>query len=107
MTAIRSISSGAELKDKNCTADESNYFLNGAREQEKIKPEQKINEVKENDAERINISISRKAYYALEAFTNEFNHGQSSDRKPLTIEEALEEEILLLFSDEWGNRQRT
>ncbi len=98
MNVIRSISSGTEGKEENCTVDKSNYFVNGALEQEKLTPKQ------ENDIERINISISRKAYYALEAFTKEFNHGQSSDKKPLTIEEALDEEILLLFGDEWRNK---
>jgi hypothetical protein len=103
MNAIRSISGDAHRKEENCTADKKNYLVNDALEQEKITHEQE-NKVNENDIERINISISRKAYYALEAFTKEFNHGQFSNRKPLTIEEALDEEILLLFSDEWRNK---
>jgi hypothetical protein len=54
----------------------------------------------END--RIAISISKKAYDALSAYTNQLNeknHGMH--KKPFSIEEVLEEEIILLFSDEW------
>lgn len=104
MNALRSISSGTERKEEDCTAHKNNYFINGKLEQEKIKPKQENNKVKQNEVERINISISRKAYYALEAFTKEFNQGQPSNKKRLTVEEALDEEILLLFSDEWANK---
>ena len=104
MNAINSISSGTERKEENCTADKNNYFINGKIENQKIKPKQEDNEVKQNEDERINISISRKAYYALEAFTKQFNHGQPSNKKPLTVEEALDEEMLLLFGDEWSNK---
>jgi hypothetical protein len=94
MTAIRSISSGTERKEENCAPDNSNYF-NGKQEN---------NNSNQNEDEHINISISRKAYYALQAFTKEFNQRQPSNKKPLTVEEALDEEILLLFSDEWSNK---
>ena len=104
MNAIRSISSGTERKEENCNPDKNNYFINGKLEKEKIEPKQENNKVKQNEDERINISISRKAYYALEAFTEKFNQGQPSNKKPLTVEEALDEEILLLFSDEWSNK---
>jgi hypothetical protein len=101
MNAIRSISSGTERKEENCTPDKNNYFIDG---KERIEPKQENNKVKQNEDERITISISRKAYYVLEAFTKEFNQGQPSNKKPLTVEEALDEEILLLFSDEWSNK---
>jgi len=104
MNAIRSISSGTERKEENCTADKDNYFINGKLEKETIEPKQENNKAKQNEDERITISISRKAYYALEAFTKEFNQGKPSNKKPLTVEEALDEEILLLFSDEWSNK---
>lgn len=104
MNAIRSISSGTERKEENCNQDKNNYFINGKLEKETIEPKQENNNIKQNEDERITISISRKAYYALEAFTKEFNQGQPSSKKPLTVEEALDEEILLLFSDEWGNK---
>jgi hypothetical protein len=103
MNAIRSISSGTERKEENCAPDKNNYF-NGKLEKEKIEPKQENNNSKQNEDERINISISRKAYYALEAFTKEFNQGQPSNKKPLSVEKALDEEILLLFSDEWSNK---
>jgi hypothetical protein len=104
MNAIRNISSGTERNEENRTPDKNNYFINGKIEKQKIKPKQENNEVKQNEGERINISISRKAYYALEAFTKELNQGQPSSKKPFTVEEALDEEILLLFSDEWSNK---
>jgi hypothetical protein len=104
MNAIRSISSGTERKEENCTIDKDNYFINGKLEKETIEHKQKNNKVKQNEDERITISISRKAYYTLEAFTKEFNQGQPSNKKPLTVEEVLDEEILLLFSDEWSNK---
>ena len=104
MNAIRSISSGTERKEENCTPNKDNYFIDGKLGKETIEPKQENNKVKQNEDERITISISRKAYYALEAFIKEFNQGQPSNKKPLTVEEALDEEILLLFSDEWSNK---
>ncbi|MGA9149512.1 MAG: hypothetical protein WBZ36_02955 [Candidatus Nitrosopolaris sp.] len=104
MNAIRSISSGTERKEENCIPDKENYFINGKLEKETIEHKQENNKVKQNEDERITISISRNAYYALEAFIKEFNQGQPSNKKPLTVEEALDEEILLLFSDEWSNK---
>jgi hypothetical protein len=101
MNAIRSISSDAELKQELGSADKKDDVINGNLEEEKIKPKQENDKPKRNDDGRINISISRKAYCAFEAFTKEFNQGQAGNKKPFTIEEVLEEEILLLFSDEW------
>lgn len=103
MNAIRSISSGTERKEENYTPNKDNYFISGKLEKETIEL-QENNKVKQNEDERITISINRKAYYALEAFTKAFNRGQPSNKKPLTVEEALDEEILLLFSDEWSNK---
>jgi len=104
MNAIRSISSDTERKEEVCAPAKNNHFINGMLEKEKLKPNQENNNVKKNEDERIKISISRKAYYALEAFTKEFNQRHPTNKKPLTIEEALDEEILLLFSDEWVNK---
>ena len=104
MNAIRSISSDTERKEEVCVPAKNNHFINGMLEKEKLKPNQENNNVKKNEDERIKISISRKAYYALEAFTKEFNQRHPSNKKPLTVEEALDEEILLLFSDEWVNK---
>jgi len=104
MNAIRSISSDTERKEEVCAPAKNNHFINGMLEKEKLKPNQENNNVKKKEDERIKISISRKAYYALEAFTKEFNQRHPSNKKPLTVEEALDEEILLLFSDEWVNK---
>ena len=67
----------------------------------KIIPRQEIDKVDKNDDERINISISRKAYNAVEKYTKELNERESNNQKPFTIEEVLDEEIIFLFSDEW------
>ena len=104
MNAIRSISSDTERKEEICAPDKNDHFINGMLGKEKLKPKQENNNEKKNEDERIKISISRKAYYALEAFTKEFNQKHPSNKKPLTVEEALDEEILLLFSDEWVNK---
>ena len=54
------------------------------------------------DAERIKISICRKAYDALVTYTRQVNEKESdTGNKPFTIEEVLDEEIIFLFSDEW------
>lgn len=101
MDALRSISSGSsEQKQENgIPADKKN--VNGSPKEEKIILEQDNDKVEENDDQRINILISRKAYNALKKFTKELNQGESSNKKPYTVEEVLDEEILLLFSDEW------
>lgn len=99
MNAIRSISSDSERKQEQGSSDKKDHVID--LHKEKINPKQENDKPKPNDDERINISISRKAYYALEGFTKEFNQGQTGNKKPMTIEEVLEEEILLLFSDEW------
>lgn len=76
--------------------------INGSPEQKKIITMQEVDKVdKEDDDDRISISISRKAYDALEKYTKQLNQGESGSQKPFTIEEVLDEEIILLLSDEW------
>ena len=48
---------------------------------------QEIKKVEKNDDQRVNISISRKAYDALEKFTKELNQRESGSKKPFTVEE--------------------
>ena len=67
---------------------------------EKVIHEQKSDEI-QKEHERVNISISRKAYEALEKFTKELNERESTNKRSFTIEEVLDEEMILLFSDEW------
>jgi hypothetical protein len=48
------------------------------------------------------MSISRKAYDALVTYTKQVNEKNTDiQKKPFTIEELLDEEIIFLFSDEW------
>ena len=68
--------------------------------EEKVIHEQKSNEIQDKH-ERVNISISRKAYEALEKFTKELNERESTNNRSFTIEEVLDEEMILLFSDDW------
>jgi hypothetical protein len=76
--------------------------INGSPEQKKIITKQEVDKVdKDDDDDRISISISRKAYDALEKYTKQLNQGESGSQKPFTIEEVLDEEIILLLSDEW------
>ena len=54
------------------------------------------------EGDRINVSISRKAYDALVTYTRQVNAKDNDiQKKPFTIEEVLDEEIIFLFSDEW------
>ena len=55
----------------------------------------------EANHERVTMSMSRKAYEALEKFTKELNERESPNSRSFTIEEVLDEEMILLFSDEW------
>jgi hypothetical protein len=82
-------------------ADEKHNGPDNTPEKGKTKPKKEINAVDKNDDERINISISRKAYDAVEKYTKELNERESNNHKPFTIEEVLDEEIIFLFSDEW------
>jgi hypothetical protein len=81
--------------------EEKHNNLDSTPEKGKTKSKQEINAVDKNDDERINISISRKAYDAIEKYTKELNKRESNSQKLFTIEEVLDEEIIFLFSDEW------
>ena len=104
MGALRSIrDSSSEQQQEKATlkTDEKYDSINSSPEKGKTIPRQEIDKVDKNDDERINISISRKAYNAVEKYTKELNERESSNQKPFTIEEVLDEEIIFLFSDEW------
>ena len=59
-------------------------------------------ELDKEEGDRINMSISRKAYDALATYTRQVNEKNNDiQKKPFTIEEVLDEEIIFLFSDEW------
>lgn len=85
--------------------DEKHNSLDSTPEKEETKPKQEINTVDKNSDERIRVSISRKAYDAVEKYTKELNERESNNQKPFTIEEVLDEEIIFLFSDEWKKVQ--
>ena len=54
-----------------------------------------------NNKERVNISISKRAYDTLVQHAKQLTKENPETQKPFTIEEILDEEILLLFSDDW------
>jgi hypothetical protein len=54
-----------------------------------------------NVNERVNISISKRAYDALVRHAKQITDDNPDTQKPFTIEEILDEEILLLFNDDW------
>jgi hypothetical protein len=56
--------------------------------------------VKVNE-ERVNVSISKRAYDALVKHANQITERNPETDKPFTIEEILDEEILLLFDNDW------
>jgi len=58
-----------------------------------------MQEIDKEDGDRINVSISRKAYEAISTYTRQVNE-KDIKNKPFTIEEVLDEEIIFLFSDE-------
>ncbi|HZA06343.1 MAG TPA: hypothetical protein VE619_01455 [Nitrososphaeraceae archaeon] len=64
-------------------------------------PEKTIQEVDKVDHDRISISISRKAYDILVEHTKQLNEEKPDTQKTFTIEEVLDEEIILLFGDGW------
>ena len=110
MGALRSIdsSSSPELQQERTTdkidkvQDENIGISSRSPEQEKIiKTKEKVDKENENHNDRVSISISRKAYDALEKYTKELNEGEYGSQKPFTIEEVLDQEITLLLSDEW------
>ena len=51
--------------------------------------------------ERVNISISKTAYDALVKHAKQITERNPQTDKPFTIEEILDEEILLLFNNDW------
>jgi hypothetical protein len=112
MGALRSIrNSGSEQQQEKATlktdeVDEKYGSINSIPEKGKIIPKQEIDAVDKNDDERINISISRKAYDAVQKYTQELNERESSNQKPFTVEEILDEEIIFLFSDEWKKEKQ-
>jgi hypothetical protein len=58
-------------------------------------------ENKNVNEERVNISISKRAYDALVRHAKQITEDNPETQKPFTIEEILDEEILLLFNDDW------
>jgi hypothetical protein len=56
--------------------------------------------VKVNE-ERVNVSISKRAYDALVKHAKQITERNPETDKPFTIEEILDEEILLLFDNDW------
>lgn len=108
MGALRSIdgSSSPELQqertiDKIDKVEDENDGISSSPEQEEIITKGKVDKVNDNHNDRVSISISRKAYDALEKYTKELNEGEYGSQKPFTIEEVLDQEITLLLSDEW------
>ena len=108
MGALRSIdgSNSPELQqeriiDKIDEVEDENNRISSSPEQEKIITKEKVDKVNDNHNDRVRISISRKAYDALEKYTKELNEGEYDSQNPFTIEEVLDQEITLLLSDEW------
>jgi hypothetical protein len=64
---------------------------------------QELNKV-DDHADRISISISRKAYDALVKHTKQLNEENPEYKEPFSIEEVLDEEIILLFDDGWKEK---
>jgi hypothetical protein len=56
--------------------------------------------VKVNE-ERVNISISKTAYDALVKHAKQITERNPETDEPFTIEEILDEEIMLLFNNDW------
>ena len=84
MGALRSIdgtSSSPELQqertiDKIDKVEDENDGISSSPEHEKIIMKEKVDKVNENHNDRVSISISRKAYDALEKYTKELNEGK-------------------------------
>jgi hypothetical protein len=60
--------------------------------------------VKVNE-ERVNISISKTAYEALVKHAKQITERNPETDEPFTIEEILDEEIMLLFNNDWKEGQ--
>jgi hypothetical protein len=53
-----------------------------------------MHELDKENGDRINVSISRRAYDALVTYTRQVNEkDNNAQKKPFTIEEVLDEEI--------------
>lgn len=109
MDALKSVSkSSAEPHQENTipeidkVEEEHDISINSRSEQARIITNEKVDKVveKEDGGDRVSISISRRAYDALESYTRELNEGEYGSQKPFTIEEVLDEEIILLLGDE-------
>lgn len=109
MDALKNVSkSSAEPHQENTIheidkiEEEHDISINSRSEQPRIITKEKVDKVIENEDEgdRVGISISRRAYDALETYTRELNEGEYGSQKAFTIEEVLDEEIILLLSDE-------
>jgi hypothetical protein len=75
-----------------------NIDRNVSKQESTSREANKVNE------ERISISISRKAYDALVQHAKQLTKENPETQKPFTIEEILDEEIILLFSDDWKQK---
>jgi hypothetical protein len=65
------------------------------QEESTTRDSMKVNE------ERVSISINKRAYDALVQHAKQLTKENPETQKPFTVEEILDEEILLLFSDNW------
>jgi hypothetical protein len=73
-----------------------NFDMSASKQEESTTRDSiKINE------ERISISINKRAYDALVQHAKQLTKENPETQKPFTVEEILDEEILLLFSDNW------
>jgi hypothetical protein len=54
-----------------------------------------MHEIDKENGDRVNVSISRRAYDALVTYTRQVNEKDNDiQKKPFTIEEVLDEEII-------------
>jgi len=67
----------------------------GSKNEVRLGEHVKINE------ERVNISISKTAYDALVKHAKQITERNPETDEPFTIEEILDEEIMLLFDNDW------
>ena len=73
-----------------------NFSKNGDTSQEN----KNVNE------ERVNISISKRAHDVLVRHAKQITENNPETQKPFTIEEILDEEILLLFNNDLKEKQK-
>jgi hypothetical protein len=72
-----------------------NIGRNASKNRDTTQENKNVNE------ERVNISISKRAYDVLVRHAKQITEKNPESQKPFTIEEILDEEILLLFDDYW------